>query len=150
MAGNKTTPTDASVDAYLAAIADEGRRRDCAVLVDLMGRVTGAPAVMWGAGIVGFGSYHYRYESGREGDAPLAGFSSRKSDLSIYLMAGVEQEQARLAQLGRHKTGKSCLYLRRLADIDLAVLEELIAGSAEAMRRRYGGASPATTGAAGA
>jgi len=150
MAENKTTPTEASVAAYLGAIGDEGRRRDCAVLVEVMSRVTGAPAVMWGAGIVGFGSYHYRYESGREGDAPLAGFSSRKGDLSIYLMAGFGQEQARLAQLGRHKTGKACLYLRKLADIDLDVLEELIAGSVAAMRQRYGGAPSAIPGAAGA
>ncbi|MGX4642123.1 DUF1801 domain-containing protein [Massilia sp. SYSU DXS3249] len=141
MAENKTQPTDASVDAYLGAIANAGRRQDCAVLVEMMGRITGAPATMWGAGIVGFGSYHYRYESGREGDAPLAGFSSRKGDISVYLMPGFEGQETRLARLGRHKAGKACLYLRKLADVDLAVLEELIDNSVADMRQRY--ASPA-------
>ena len=141
MSGNKTVPSDASVAAYLDAIPDATRRADCEALVEMMSRITGAPATMWGAGIVGFGSYHYRYESGREGDAPLAGFSSRKGDISVYLMPGFEGQETRLARLGRHKTGKACLYLRKLADVDLAVLEELVSSSVADMRQRYG--SPA-------
>ena len=139
MSGNKTVPSDASVAAYLDAIPDATRRADCEALVEMMSRITGAPATMWGAGIVGFGSYHYRYESGREGDAPLAGFSSRKGDISVYLMPGFEGQETRLARLGRHKTGKACLYLRKLADADLAVLEELIDSSVADMRQRYAG-----------
>jgi len=138
MAENKTRPTGASVEAYIAAVGDEERRRDCEILAGLMTRVTGEPAVMWGDSIVGFGSYHYRYESGREGDAPLVGFSPRKGDISLYVLAGYEGEAALLARLGRHKAGKACLYLRRLADADPAVLEQLVVEAVEAMRRRYG------------
>jgi len=138
MAENKTRPTGASVEAYIATVADEERRRDCEILASLMTRVTGEPAAMWGDSIVGFGSYHYRYESGREGDAPLVGFSPRKGDISLYVLAGYEGEAALLARLGRHKAGKACLYLRRLADADPAVLEQLVAEAVEAMRRRYG------------
>ena len=140
MSGNKTVPNDASVAAYLGAIPDASRRADCEALVELMSRASGAPPVMWGAGIVGFGSYHYRYDSGREGDAPLVGFSSRKGDISVYLMPGFEGQEARLARLGRHKTGKACLYLRKLAEIDLAVLEELIDSSVADLRQRYASA----------
>jgi len=138
MAENKTRPTGASVEAYIATVADEERRRDCEILASLMTRVTGEPAAMWGDSIVGFGSYHYRYESGREGDAPLVGFSPRKGDISLYVLAGYEGEAALLARLGRHKAGKACLYLRRLADADPAVLEQLVVEAVEAMRRRYG------------
>ena len=138
MTANKTAPTDVSVASYLDAIPDAARRADCAVLADMMGRATGAPAVMWGAGIVGFGSYHYRYESGREGDFCTVGFSARKGDISLYLMDGFEGKDALLGRLGRHKTGKACLYLRTLADVDLAVLHELIEGSVAATHARYG------------
>ena len=140
MTGNKTTPTDISAASYLAAVDDPARRADCAVLVELMSRATGAPAVMWGAGIVGFGSYHYRYESGREGDFCTVGFASRKGDISLYLMDGFEGKEALLGRLGRHKTGKACLYLRKLADVDLGVLDELIKGSVAATQARYGSA----------
>ena len=138
----KTRPTDASVDTYLAAIASEERRADCRVLVDLMQRVTGRPATMWGTGIVGFDRYHYRYDSGHEGDACVVGFSSRKGDLSVYLMCGWEspEKQALLARLGRHRLGKACLYLKRLADVQLPVLEELVRLSVAETRRRYPGA----------
>jgi hypothetical protein len=134
---SKTTETDASVDDYLAAIDDEVRRDDCRVLARLMSGVTRQPPRMWGAGIVGFGSYHYRYESGREGDAPLTGFAARKGDISVYLVTGFEGREALLARLGRHKTGKACLYVRRLSDVDMQVLEQLVAGSVEQMRKRY-------------
>ena len=140
MTGNKTAPTDVSIASYLDAIPDADRRRDCEVLVDMMSRATGAPPVMWGAGIVGFGSYHYRYESGREGDFCTVGFASRKGDISLYLMDGFEGKDVLLSRLGRHKTGKACLYLRKLVDVDLAVLEELVNASVAATLGRYGSA----------
>jgi hypothetical protein len=138
MAANKTVDTDASVEDYLAAIADEARRDDCRALVQLMSGVTKRPPRMWGVAIVGFGSYRYRYESGREGDAPLVGFAARKGDISVYLVAGFEGQQALLARLGRHRMGKACLYVRRLSDLDMRVLEQLVAGSVAEVGRRYG------------
>ncbi|MCC2973211.1 DUF1801 domain-containing protein [Massilia sp. IC2-476] len=139
MAENKTKANGASVRAYLDAIPDAGRRADCEALAALMERVTGKPPVMWGDSIVGFDSYHYRYDSGREGDAPLAGFSSRKGDISLYLSCGEPELEELLGRLGRHKMGKACLYLRRLDDVDLNVLEQLVAQSATATRARYPG-----------
>jgi hypothetical protein len=137
MAANKTLATDASVRAYLDAILDEARRRDCEAIAAMMEQVTGSPPVMWGPGIVGFGSYHYVYESGREGDAMLTGFAARKGDISIYLDCDAPALQAFRDTLGRHKMGKACLYLRRLADIDAAVLERMVAASVAATRARY-------------
>ena len=133
MAENKTQPTDASVEAFLAAIPDPTRREDCRRVASMMQAAAGAPPVMWGASIVGFGRYRYTYASGRSGDWPIIGFSPRKNDLTLYLMPGFEQHADRLAKLGKHKNGKSCLYLKKLADVDLAVLEELIAWSVQAM-----------------
>jgi Domain of unknown function (DU1801) len=130
MAENKTKPTEASVAAYLAAIADEGRRRDCEALARLMEKATGQPPKMWGPAIVGFGSYHYRYESGREGDMCRVGFASRKGDLTLYGLLGAPGREALLARLGRHRTGKGCLYLKGLAGLDLTVLEQLVAEAA--------------------
>ena len=138
MSGNKTTPTDAGVSAFLAAIEDDQRREDCRTLLALMGRITGKPAVMWGASIVGFDTYHYRYESGREGDWAVTGFSPRKGDISVYLTAASPGQDDLLARLGRHKMGKACLYIRRLSEIDLGVLEQLIAASVAEVKRRYG------------
>ncbi len=129
MAENKTKPSDASVEAYLAAIEDEARREDCRALVKLMSRVSKEPPKMWGASIVGFGSYHYKYASGREGDACRTGFSSRKGDISVYLMTGFEGQAELLARLGKHKMGKACLSIRKLSDVDSKILEQLIAGS---------------------
>src|SRR5690606_24520981 len=116
----------------------EERRSDCQVIRQIMERVTGEPAVMWGSSIVGFGTYHYRYESGREGDWALAGFSPRKKETSVYLMAGGPDQAGLLAQLGRHKMDKSCLYIRKLSDVDSGVLEQLVADSVSEVRRRYG------------
>jgi hypothetical protein len=130
MAELKTQPTDASVEAFLAAVADPARRDDCRTLLELMTRATGEPARMWGASMVGFGAYHYRYASGRQGNWFLAGFSPRRNDLTVYVMAGFERYQELMDRLGKHETGKSCLYLKRLCDVDLAVLEELVAASA--------------------
>lgn len=135
---NKTRATKASVARYIAAIDDEERRRDCKALVKLMSGITGKPAVMWGPGIVGFGSYHYRYASGHEGDMCVAGFSSRKPNISIYLFCEGPVQQKLLARIGKHKMAKACLYVRRLSDIDLDVLREVITNSIAEIRRRYG------------
>jgi hypothetical protein len=132
---NKTTLTEASVEEYIANIADEGRRADCAALAKLMSAVTRKPPKMWGTAIVGFGQYHYKYDSGREGDMCLAGFSSRKADLTVYVFT--EGQDALLAKLGKHKRSKACLYLKRLADVDEAVLKKLIAASVAEVKRRY-------------
>ncbi len=137
MSENKTKPTEASVETYLAAIADPARQQDCRELVKLMTRVSKQPPKMWGPGIVGFGSYHYKYESGREGDMCLAGFSSRKGDISVYLTNEFENRDELLAQLGKHKMAKACLYLRKLSDINLKILEQLISGSIAETKRRY-------------
>ena len=137
MAENKTKPTDASVQQYLSAIENETRRRDCQALAQLMTKVTEQQPKMWGTSIVGFGSYHYRYASGREGDSCLIGFSSRKSDITIYLSTGFPEQQELLSKLGKHKVGKACLYLRTLADVDLQVLEQLMTSSVEVLRRQH-------------
>ena len=133
----KTVPTDASVDAFIDAVEDEERRQDCRTVAAMMAEVTAAPARMWGPSIVGFGSYHYRYPSGREGDFMEIGFSPRKRALTVYVMAGFSDYEALLAKLGRHSTGKSCLYLKRLADVDLAVLRELVESSVRFIRQKY-------------
>ena len=138
MAENKTKATQVSVESYITAIVDEARRADCTALAKLMARASKQPPTMWGPSIVGFGSYHYRYDSGREGDSCLTGFSSRKGDISVYLMGGFPGRDELLARLGRHKMAKACLYLRRLSDVDLKVLELLVAASVEEMRRRHG------------
>ncbi|RQO54733.1 hypothetical protein DBR47_21940 [Paucibacter sp. KBW04] len=127
MAENKTQATAADPQAYLATIADEARRQDCAALLALMSKATKAPAVMWGSAIVGFGLHKYPLAGGKQGEICAVGFSSRKSDISIYGVADSEQAEALLAQLGYHKRGKGCLYIRRLAEVDLKVLEQLLA-----------------------
>src|SRR5262245_34469838 len=137
MAENKTKPTGASVPSYLSSIEDETRRKDCRALAKLMTQATKQQPQMWGTSIVGFGSYHYKYASGREGDACLTGFSSRKTDISIYLTQGVLGHEELLAKLGKHKRGKGCLYVRKLSDVDLKVLEKLIVGSLVEVKRRY-------------
>lgn len=135
----KTKPNNLSVKDYLANIENETRRKDCEVIAALMERITGCAPRMWGSSIVGFDSYHYKYASGHEGDACVVGFSSRKSDITIYLVAGFESADAKalLARLGKHKLGKVCLYIKCLADIDLLVLEQLTARSAAETRRHY-------------
>ena len=128
-------PTSADVDSFLEAVPDERRRADAQALLELMRSITGEPPVMWGPSIVGFGSYHYRYESGRTGDAPLAAFSPRKANLVVYLVGGFEDRYPELLeQLGPHKSGKTCLYLKRLGDVDLSVLRQLIERSARVGR----------------
>lgn len=126
MTENKTQATTASVDDYIAAIADELKRKDTQTLLDLLKKITGDTPVLWGDGIIGFGSYHYQYESGREGDMPLIGFSPRKREFALYIMSGFEQLKAHLNKLGKHKAGKSCLYIKRLSDININALSELM------------------------
>lgn len=138
MSANKTRPGDASVAAYLASIDDEVRRRDCEALIGIMSKASGEPPRLWGDAIVGFGEYHYRYDSGREGDMFRTGFASRKRDLAVYLVASGQGQAERLATLGRHKMGKACLSLRRLADVDLGVLTDLIEASLAEVARRHG------------
>lgn len=138
MAENKTQPTDASVARHLAAIDNDERCSDCEALVKLMRQVTGQPPVMWGTSIVGFGTYHYRYASGREGDMCLTGFAARKGDISIYLSCSGSEPSALLQKLGKHKMGKACLYVKRLSEIDLQVLQALVAESVADVQRLYG------------
>lgn len=134
MAEPKTRPNDASVEAFLNAVADQHKRTDVFEVLDLMKRATGETPMMWGDAIVGFGKYRYRYANGKESDWPLAGFSPRKQNLTLYVMTGFDNYDALLARLGKFKTGKACLYISRLADVDTTVLEELVRQSAEHMR----------------
>ena len=129
MAEPKTRPTDADIGAFLESVADERRREDAKAVCRLMQEVTGEQPVLWGTGIVGFGSVRLRYASGRELDWPVTGFSPRKTATTVYLMDGFEKRSDLLARLGPHSTGKSCLYLKRLSDVDLTVLRELVAES---------------------
>jgi len=137
MAQNKTRENNASVGAFLDAVDDPQRRSDARKVAAIMRRVTGERAKMWGSSIVGYGKYHYRYASGREGDWALTGFSPRKQNLAVYIMPGFEPFAGLMDKLGRYKTGRSCLYIRKLADVDPVVLERLIAESVELMKERY-------------
>ena len=126
MAEMKTKQNEASVTAFLDGLADENRRLDSYVVLSLMKKITGLEPKMWGDAIIGFGSQHYKYASGREGDMPLAAFSPRKQSLTLYIMTGLAEYQDLLSRLGKHKVSKACLYINRLTDVDLAILEELI------------------------
>jgi hypothetical protein len=145
MSEPKTRPTHASVPQFLDGVADPARRQDCQEVLEMMRRVTGSEPKMWGSGMIGFGQYRYKYESGREGDWPLAGFSPRKENLTLYIMAGVERYPALLQKLGKHKVGKGCLYVKKLSDVDKDVLEQLVRSSVEHVRERYGDAAPDST-----
>ena len=138
MAENKTKATAADVDVHLASVENEAVRADCRALVKLMVKWTKEQPKMWGPSIVGFGSYHYKYESGREGDSCATGFAVRKNEIAIYLVAEGTDQPKLLGQLGKHKMGKSCLYVKRLSEIDIGVLEKLVKGSLAELRRRYG------------
>lgn len=137
MAENKTKPTDEDVAAFIERVPNAKRREDARTLCTLMERVTGDAPVLWGPSIVGFGSYHYRYASGREGDAPVAGFSPRARELVVYLSCDDAASEQLLARLGKHKSSKACLYIKSLADVDQGVLAELISQSAKTVRERY-------------
>jgi hypothetical protein len=139
MAEAKTKPTAVSPTSYVAAIDDEDRRKDCKQLVAMMKKATGCAPKMWGTSIVGFDSYHYKYDSGHEGDSCVIGFSSRAGAISVYLTAYPDDAPTRalFAKLGKHKMAKACLYIKRLADVNLPVLEKLLATSVAENRRRY-------------
>lgn len=134
----KTVPTDQPVDSFLGTVTDTARRRDADAVCAMMRRVTGEEPVMWGDSIVGFGRYDYTYESGRSGSFLITGFSPRKSALSIYIMPGFEPFAALMDKLGKYRTGKSCLYLKRLSDVDPDILETLVRDSVAWMRERHG------------
>ena len=139
----KTKATEQSVDAFIHAVADPGRREEARLIDAMMRRVTGEEPRMWGPSIIGYGQYHYRYESGHEGDAPRLGFSPRKAELVLYVLGADAKDQAEedslLERLGKHRTGKSCLYIRRLDQVDLDVLEQLARLSWRTMAQRYPG-----------
>jgi Domain of unknown function (DU1801) len=126
----KTTKTGQSVEAFISSIADEGRRADCAAVLQMMREVLKAEPQMWGSSIVGLGTYHYRYASGRENDWFVAGFSPRKQNLTLYITGGFDRHDEIMSRLGKHTTGKGCLYIKRLSDIDPEVLRELLRESA--------------------
>ncbi len=126
MAELKTKPNDQSVEAFLSQVEDERKRQDCYTILEIMRQVTESEATMWGDSIVGFGSYHYRYASGREGDWFLTGFSPRKQYLTLYIMSGFSDYEELLGGLGKYKTGKSCLYIKKIEDIDTETLKELV------------------------
>lgn len=133
----KTKPTVISVAAFIDAVADEKQRADANKIAATMERLSGHKPKMWGPSIIGFGSYHYKYDSGREGDMCRIGFSPRKGNTVLYLVDGFEGQLALLEKLGKHKTGKSCLYIKRLSDVDEAVLEQLVVESLAYMARKY-------------
>lgn len=137
MAKNKTQPTRASVEKFLEAVEHETRRSDGYKLLEMMSDVSGYEPRMWGPTIVGFGRYHYKYDSGHEGDSLRIGFSPRKSSLSLYLMPNLDGLEGKLEKLGKHKMGKGCLYINKLADVDEAVLKELMVAALERMRKLY-------------
>jgi hypothetical protein len=137
MAENKTKETKASVAAFLNAVDDPRKRADAKKIAAMMRRATGNSPRMWGSSLVGYGKYHYKYDSGREGDFMLTGFSPRKQNLTIYIMPGFDDFEVLMKKLGRYKTGKSCLYINKLEDVDENVLEQLITRSVKVMRKRY-------------
>ena len=138
MAENKTKPTGASVDEYIASRASEQQHADCQELMILLERITRHPPMMWGPSIVGFGSYRYTYESGRTGEAPVVGFAIRGREIVIYILAEGETQNSLLSRLGKHRFGKSCLYFKRLSDLDFQVFEHLVTNSVADVRQRYG------------
>ena len=126
MAELKTKPNEQSVEAFLNSVEDEKKRQDCLTILEIMKQITKAEPQMWGTSMIGFGTYHYKYESGREGDWFVAGFSPRKQNLTLYIMAGFSRYDELLSKLGKFKTGKSCLYIKKIEDVDLKTLKELI------------------------
>ena len=127
----KTKPNDASVETFLNSVENEKRRQDSFVILEMMKKITGEKPKMWGGSIVGFGTYHYKYDSGREGDWFVAGFSPRKQNLTLYIMAGFRRYDELLSKLGKYKHGKSCLYINKLEDVNMKVLKELVSQSVE-------------------
>lgn len=139
MATLKTQETNASVEDFLNSIENEQRVSDCRKLLEVFSEVMDEPAKMWGDSMVGYGSYHYKYDSGREGDWFLTGFSPRKQNLTIYIVSGFDKHKDLMKDLGKYKTSSSCLYVKKLADIDVEVLKKLIVASVQDIRKRYSG-----------
>ncbi len=137
-AANKTTATANDVERFVQSVAHEGRREDCRTAMQMLTEISGEPPTMWGSSIIGFGTYHYVYESGREGDMFLTGVSPRKQSLTVYVMDGFEPHAALLEKLGKHKKGKSCLYINKLDDVDVKVLKRIVRDSVRNMRKKYG------------
>ncbi|WP_447726867.1 DUF1801 domain-containing protein [Sphingomonas koreensis] len=137
MAEIKTKPTEVTAADFIAAVESPVRREEARAISGMMERITGEPPQMWGPSIVGFGSYHYKYDSGHEGTMCRLGFSPRKAQLVLYILTGAAGEDDRLARLGKHKTGKSCLYINKLADVDMAVLEDMVRDALAEMNARY-------------
>ncbi len=135
MAELKTKPTKASVEKFLNQVTDETRREDCFKVAKMMEEITGCKPQMWGPSIVGFGSYHYKYASGQEGDWPIAAFSPRKQDLTLYILPGFQENADLMEQLGKHRAAKSCLYIKRLSDVHVPTLKKLIRDSVKRMRK---------------
>lgn len=136
MSDNITRPTSRSVQEFIAAVVNETRRNDSYILLELLQKITGHPPILWGNSLIGFGSYHYKYDSGREGDMLIAGFSPRKQNLAIY-NTGHQNHPELMEKLGKHKTGKSCLYVNKLSDVDMDVLTELIKTGYNRMKIKY-------------
>ncbi len=132
----KTKVNDASVAGFLNSVADEQKRKDCFEILKIMQQVTKEEPKMWGPSIIGFGSYHYKYESGREGDSPLIAFSPRKQNITLYVLLGADHENPLLKKLGKHTTSKWCLYIKKLSDVDMDVLKDLIAKSFQTSKAR--------------
>lgn len=137
MAKTKTTENTASVSDFINAIKDETKRKDSFSLMEVLKKQTKLEPKMWGPGIIGFGSYHYKYESGHEGDAPLVAFSPRAAAISLYLSTEFENKEQLLEKLGKHKTGKGCIYIKKMADIDMDILEKMIANHMKCMKKLY-------------
>ncbi|MBS7231435.1 DUF1801 domain-containing protein [Flavobacterium psychroterrae] len=137
MAKNKTTETESSVADFINVIDDEIKRNDAFELAKIMKKISGLEPKMWGTGIIGFGSYHYKYDSGHEGDAPIIAFSPRKAAISLYLNIPVENREELLSQLGKHKSAKACIYIKKLTDIDIIALQNMISISLENSKKLY-------------
>jgi hypothetical protein len=137
MAELKTKKTEESVNNFLNTVEDETKRKDSFAIIEMMQQATGLPPKMWGASIVGFGSYHYKYESGHEGDMCIIGFSPRKNNIAIYGMGGEERNKDLLAALGKHKTGKGCLYINKLSDVNVDILKNIFKASFEYLNMKY-------------
>jgi hypothetical protein len=137
MAEMKTKQTDESVTKFLNTVIDETKRKDCFEIIEMMKQVTGLLPKMWGPAIIGFGSYHYKYESGREGDMCIIGFSPRKQNITLYVKATAEESNALLNKLGKYKTGKGCLYINKLSDVNTDILKKIIKAGFNTMTNKY-------------
>ena len=138
MAEIKTHRTDSSAEEFIESVTPDSRRDDCRVLLELMTRATGEDPALWSSGMVGFGTFHYKSKSGQEGDWFPVGFASRKAAITVYLGMSLDEAQGQLARLGKHTTGKGCIYIKRLSDVDVVILEELVADAYARIKRQYG------------